>query len=200
MTKKRTILSLLLIASLFDIQTKSYASAQVSSPCVAEYNLMGTAVLTEKQMSTFIENNNKNLSKSRALRIARIYKQESKIEGINSDIAFAQMCLETSFLKFPGDVRASQNNFAGIGALGNGAAGLSFASEKIGVRAHIQHLKAYASTEPLKQACVDPRYDMVKKCKYAGKVKTLSDLAGKWAADPDYGKKITDIISRISSL
>ena len=34
---------------------------------------------------------------------------------------------------------------------------------KTGIRAQIQHLKAYASAQPLTQRCVDPRYQYVQK-------------------------------------
>ena len=52
---------------------------------------------------------------------------------------------------------------------------------RTGVRAQIQHLKAYASTEPLAQKCVDPRYRYVyKRC-----APTFEQMADKWAV-PGY--------------
>ena len=68
------------------------------------------------------------------------------------------MCIETGFLRFGGDIKPEQNNFAGLGAIGGGSEAASFESARIGVRAHIQHLKAYASLEPLVQEVVDPGF------------------------------------------
>ncbi len=64
-------------------------------------------------------------------------------EGVNPDLAFIQMCHETGFLRFDGTVDKSQNNYCGLGATGNGVKGSTFLDQKEGVRAHIQHLKAY---------------------------------------------------------
>ncbi|MEL7225073.1 MAG: cell wall hydrolase, partial [Cyanobacteria bacterium J06576_12] len=97
---------------------------------------------------------------------------------------FCQMCVETDFLRFPRLVQPSQNNFAGLAdGTGNLA---SFSSAAIGVRAHIQHLKAYASTEPLARPKVDPRFDFVKR----GVAPLVGQLSNLWAADPQYGQKI----------
>jgi len=64
--------------------------------------------------------------------------------GVRWDYAFYQMLVETAFLKYNGDVRAHQNNFAGIAATGGGVPGESFPSVAEGVRAHLQHLMVYA--------------------------------------------------------
>ena len=65
---------------------------------------------------------------------------------------------ETGYLQYGGDVKPEQYNFAGIGAIGNGVPGESFENVQIGLRAQVQHLKAYASVEPLNQDSVDPRF------------------------------------------
>lgn len=64
-------------------------------------------------------------------------------------VAFCQAMLETGWLQFTGDVDISQFNLAGIGMVESGAEGDSFSSLTIGIRAQIQHLKAYGSTEDL---------------------------------------------------
>jgi hypothetical protein len=112
---------------------------------------------------------------------------------VNYEIAFAQMCLETGFLRFGGLVRPEMNNFCGLGALGPEQPGERFDSPKTGIRAHIQHLKAYATGEPLNQALVDPRYRWVRK----GAAPEISGLAGSWAADPAYAEKIRAILKRL---
>jgi hypothetical protein len=63
-----------------------------------------------------------------------------------------------------------------------------------GVRAQVQHLKAYASTEPLKQECVDPRFKLVTR----GVAPSWEDLNGRWAVPGNgYGESIVDIHRRI---
>ena len=65
--------------------------------------------------------------------------------------------------KYGGIVLPTQNNYAGIGALNGNAKGqaATFPDPRTGVRAQIQHLKAYASTEALVNECVDPRFSLV---------------------------------------
>jgi len=62
-----------------------------------------------------------------------------------------------------------------------------------GIRAHIQHLKAYCSLEPLKSKQVDMRFHNVKR----GIVFTIYDLTGRWATDPRYGDKIHYLIKKL---
>jgi hypothetical protein len=103
------------------------------------------------------------------------------------------MCLETGFLRFGGLVTQDMNNFCGLGAIGPGQNGERFSSPRIGVRAQIQHLKAYATDEPLRQDLVDPRYRWVR----YGSAPTIAGLAGTWAADRDYAEKIRNILERL---
>ncbi len=125
--------------------------------------------------------------------IARLYRDEGANEGINHDIAFAQMCVETSFLRFGGGIQASQNNFGGLGSTGAATEGASFPSARIGVRAHIQHLKAYASTEPLREEVVDPRFHLVTR----GVAGSVEQLTGRWSADAHYGDRLLAILRQL---
>jgi hypothetical protein len=125
--------------------------------------------------------------------IARAYVEEAAAEGINSDVAFCQMAHETDYLRFGGDARARQNNFCGLGVTGGGERGLSFPSVQIGVRAHIQHLKAYANTQPLHKRCVDPRFSLVRR----GQAAFVEDLAGTWATDRQYAMKLKRMLAAL---
>jgi hypothetical protein len=140
---------------------------------------------TEVQMQLFLRRNNDN-ALVKFPDLPKLYREEASVEGINYDVAFCQMCIETGFLRFGGDVKPEQNNFAGLGTIGGGAVVASFESARIGVRAHVQHLKAYASLEPLVQEVVDPRFRFVTR----GVAPLVDQLSGRWAADLDYGKKI----------
>jgi hypothetical protein len=138
------------------------------------------------QLINFFTETNPRIDINHLKKIALIYIEEAAAEGINSDLAFCQMVHETNFLRFDGDVKAWQNNFGGIGATGKGEPGESFSSVEIGIRAHIQHLKAYANAQPLRKKLVDPRFYRVRRARapYA------EDLTGLWATDPQYGLKL----------
>lgn len=136
---------------------------------------------------------NTSINEEYAEEISRIYLEECLDEGVNHDIAFCQMILETGFLNYGGDVKKSQNNFCGLGATGGGAAGEQFTDMRTGIRAHIQHLKAYASHEDINKESVDKRFRFVKR----GSATTIYALQGKWATDPYYDKKIENLLERL---
>lgn len=129
------------------------------------------------------------------MRLAEYYIAECNIEGINSDVAFIQMCLETGFLRFGGLVTEEMNNFCGLGSIDKNNPGNTFETELLGVRAHIQHLHAYGTTRELKQPLIDTRYKYVNP---RGKAPTIQELAGTWAADKDYGTKLESLLNQLS--
>ena len=92
-----------------------------------------------------------------------ILYEEAVDEGIRPEVVFAQSMNETGWLQFGGDVKIEQFNFAGLGATGGGVAGAQFESVRQGLRAQVQHLKAYATDEKPKKEIVDPRYNLVTK-------------------------------------
>jgi len=155
--------------------------------------IMGKGAVPAKQLSLFLVRNNGQIAPEYAEMLAEFYVEEAAFEGVNHDIAFTQMCLETGFLRFGGDVKREQNNFCGLGAVGGGEPGLSFPDPRTGVRAQIQHLKAYGSTEPLKGELVNPRFRLVRR----GVSPTIEGLAGTWAADIQYAEKIKSLLSRL---
>ena len=131
----------------------------------AKTHIMGTAQATAQQMALYCRSRNPapQITGCSLEALAQTFLTEGKAEGVRGDVAFAQSLHETGYFQFGGIVQPNQNNFAGIGALNGSAAGqaASFPDVVTGVRAQIQHLKAYASTEPLKNACVDPRFGLV---------------------------------------
>ena len=170
------------------------------------YNIMGTSSVNVNQMVAYYNAHaaypafyaNSDAPDIRTF--CQIYIEECNAEGIKAEVAFCQAMLETGFLKYGGDVSISQYNFAGLGATG-GVPGLSFSSVREGVRAQVQHLKAYASTEPLNNACVDPRFGYVTR----GNAPYVEWLGMKenpngygWASAQNYGYTIKN--NYISSL
>ena len=139
--------------------------------------IMGTSILggdkntVVKKMVTMYMNSKKSypsdaLGKGGADNITEfceILYDEAVYEGVKPEVVFAQAMHETGWLQFGGDIKIEQFNFAGIGAVGGGATGASFENVAIGLRAQVQHLKAYASTEPLNRpgTPADPRFHLV---------------------------------------
>jgi N-acetylmuramoyl-L-alanine amidase len=127
--------------------------------------IMGKAQATAQQMALFCRSKNSapQLTSCSLEQLAEMFIEEGEAEGVRGDVAFAQSLHETGYFKFGGIVLPTQNNYAGIGALNGNATGqaASFPDPRTGVRAQIQHLKAYASTEVLVNECVDPRFSLV---------------------------------------
>jgi hypothetical protein len=146
-----------------------------------------------EKLTQFLLQNNSDINSDYVKTLSVFYIDEAVFEGINHDTAFAQMCLETGFLKYGGLVQPDWNNFCGLGAISPGQPGEIFADMCTGVRAHIQHLKAYATEAPLNNALVDPRYKYVRK----GSSPTINGLSGTWAADKLYSTKIYAILQRM---
>ncbi len=156
--------------------------------------IMGMGQAGEARLVSFFFENNRTADRAKVSRMASYYIEESSAEGVNSDVAFAQMCLETGFLRFGGLVTVSMNNFCGLGSIGPGKPGVSFPDERTGVRAHVQHLKGYATAKPLAQGAADPRYRYINP---KGKAPTVASLSGTWAADRAYGTKLAELIEKI---
>ena len=72
-----------------------------------------------------------------------IVTEEADAEGVRGEVVFEQAMLETGWLQFGGDASAGQFNFSGLGTTGGGVAGNSFPDVRTGIRAQVQHLKAY---------------------------------------------------------
>lgn len=162
--------------------------------------ITGKAGITAGQMQTYIKNRNGSVAQS-VLDMIPLYLSEGEAENIRGDIAFAQSCLETGNFTFSGSaVKLSQNNFCGMGVTESGETGNSFKTPQLGIRAQIQHLKAYANTTKLKQECVDPRFDLVSRgcAPYVEYLGIQENPKGKgWAAGAGYGEKILDILAAI---
>jgi hypothetical protein len=151
--------------------------------------IRSVASTTKAQLISFLITNNPKLDLNFVQHIVETYISDCAVEGINHDIAISQMCLETGFLRFNGSVKADQFNFCGLGATGK-SMGSTFGNMEDGVRAHIQHLKAYASHEPITTKLVDTRFAFVKR----GIAPDIHSLAGTWASDQNYGYKMEAMI------
>jgi len=130
--------------------------------------------------------------------LAQHFVTEGRAEGVAGDLAFAQSVLETGWFRWPshGQVHATYNNFSGIGACDGGTCTVArFRSAQIGVRAQIQHLRAYAdpgvTVATLAHPLESPRFHLVTP---KGKARTWEAMGGgNWATDPNYATKILSI-------
>lgn len=181
--------------------------------------IMGTSQTTVAQMVRYYNSNasgydtfkakyngkyNGVLAKGGASTInqfAQIFYEEATAEGVRAEVAFTQCMKETGFLKYGGDVLPNQYNFAGIGATG-AVHGASFSNVRMGIRAQIQHLKAYGSISPLTNQCVDPRFNLVKR----GSAQYVEWLGIKenpngygWATSKSYGHDIVNMVNVLLS-
>lgn len=177
--------------------------------------IMGTSQTTVAQMVRYYNSNasgydtfkakyngkyNGVLAKGGARTInqfAQIFYEEATAEGVRAEVAFTQCMKETGFLKYGGDVLPNQYNFAGIGATG-AVHGASFSNVRMGIRAQIQHLKAYGSISSLTNPCVDPRFNLVKR----GSAQYVEWLGIKenpngygWATSKSYGHDIVSMVN-----
>lgn len=181
--------------------------------------IMGTSQTTVAQMVRYYNSNasgydtfkakyngkyNGVLAKGGASTInqfAQIFYEEATAEGVRAEVAFTQCMKETGFLKYGGDVLPNQYNFAGIGATG-AVHGASFSNVRMGIRAQIQHLKAYGSLDGLTNLCVDPRFNLVKR----GSAQYVEWLGIKenpngygWATSKSYGHDIVSMVNVLLS-
>ena len=128
---------------------------------------------------------------------------EAVAEGVSPELLFAQVMKETAWLQFGGDVTIGQFNFGGLGATSGGAAGASFPTVQIGLRAQVQHLRAYADSSATPQALshslVDPRFTYVRKgsavyVEHLG-IQENPQRTG-WATARSYGNDLASMIDR----
>lgn len=180
---------------------KAAMGSETAAPSgVSGTKIMGAAVVTADQMRAYIKAKNPKVAQS-VLDMVPLYLSEGAAEGVRGDIAFAQSCLETGNFGFAGSaVTLDQNNFCGMGVTANGMKGNSFSTPQLGIRAQVQYLKAYASTEPLKNECIDPRFKYVAR----GCAEVVEWLGQKenpqgkgWATGAGYGEKIIAILNAI---
>lgn len=166
------------------------------------HSIAEKAVATAAQMAAYIKAKRPGVEQS-VIDMIPLYLSEGKTEGIAGDIAFAQSCIETGNFAFPAEtcaVTLAQNNFAMMGVTATFAKGESFATPQLGIRAQIQHLKAYANDEPLAGDCVDPRFKYVTRgsAPYVEWLGQQENPQGKgWATAKGYGARILAVLADI---
>ena len=184
----------------------TYTTCDILNVGNALHPIMGSSSTTVDQMVSYYNSVTSypgfyaNTDAPTIRQFCQIYLEECNAEGVKAEVAFVQAMKETNFLRYGGDVQIHQFNFAGIGATGGGAPGNSFPSVRIGIRAQVQHLKAYASNAPLNQACVDPRFQYVTRniapyCEWLGQ--NENPYGKGWATAVRYGYNIVERVANL---
>lgn len=170
--------------------------------------LMGSTSVTVQQMAEYYKASAyypafyANTEAPTIEAFCKIYVEECQAEGVKAEVAFCQAMKETGFLKFGGNVSITQYNFAGLGSTGPGVAGESYPNVRTGIRAQIQHLKAYGCTAPLNQACVDTRFGYVTRnsAPYVEWLGIQENPYGKgWATAKNYGYDIVRMVNNLKA-
>jgi hypothetical protein len=119
--------------------------------------------------------------------LAQIYLDEGAAEGVRGDVAFAQAMVESAGFS----VTDGADNFAGIGACDSCAHGISYPSVRMGIRAQIELLKAYADPHYTQATTARPAaYQGIDTLSVRGSEPTWDSLSSVWSSGPDYGQHV----------
>jgi len=206
MPARRSLATRVVVACALAIAAGACSSRSPIAPTpappspVATVPVMGASRLDARQLAAWFNTRQPRPGGTYAATVpvetlALYFIEEGAAEGVTGDVAFMQSVVETGWFRFNGSVPASSNNFAGIGATDTNPAPAVFPDARTGVRAQIQHLRAYAdptavacTVPPLHSACVDPRFDLVTP---KGKAPTWNQIGnGNWATAPTYASSI----------
>lgn len=158
----------------------------------ADDSIIGTPLASQQQCVDYLLSVNPHPFISvTPEQLVSYYYMEGEREGIRPDVAFVQALKETGFFRYGGTVTADQNNYCGLGTTSAQVKGAYFPTAQLGVRAHIQHLLAYASTRQPQEPVVDPRYELVRSTYGTNTLGRWEDLNGRWAVPGySYGQSI----------
>lgn len=163
----------------------------------SEYNVLGQGTLPKSSIIAYINSKQAN-PVANVHTLVDYYITEANKEGVNADLAIAQMLYNTHFIgvkKFFG-----KNNPIGIGGPSRKNWEIyPFSHIQLGVRAHIQHLKAYSTSEPIKETIVDPRYNILKDSGLIGSASTIKEISASWYGSDDASNAIITILDEMKS-
>jgi hypothetical protein len=175
----------------------NYVSYQNTGNYNANYNssaspsrrIMGNGSVSPVRVKEYVRTK-KSLT-NRDIAIIDKYFEEARFEGVNVDIAIAQMLYWTNNLR--NNERVNTCNYGDLSRIDNVFNGRfdDKGGMTIGVRAHIQHLKAYAKEVP-NRGIVDPRFGLAYNRGFHGI--TFEQVYRSWSANPRYRQEIDNIL------
>lgn len=197
-------------AYVYDNNGIALCAGRVTCSMIQVTNLLhpisGSTSVTVQQMVNYYNTKAvypsfyQNTEASTIQAFCQIYIEECRAEGIKAEVAFCQAMKETGFLRYGGNVQIEQYNFAGMGSTGPGVRGESYPDVRTGIRAQVQHLKAYANTDSLNNICVDSRFRYVTRgtAPYVEWLGIKQNPYGKgWATANNYGYQIVDMVNKL---
>jgi hypothetical protein len=176
-------------------------AATAAPPLTGSTPVMAPARVTAQQIAAWVAS--KRVTDARPpvpmVEMARLFLEEGAAEGVAGDLAFIQAVIETGWFRFSTRVPPEFNNFSGMGAVDGGTTANRYASPRIGVRAQIQHLRAYADPKvtvaSLANPLVSTRWNLVRP---RGMAPTWNQFGnGVWATDPGYSAKVLSLYSQL---
>lgn len=161
-----------------------------------KYKILGESLATVEQAIQWAKNKGAH---QRFIDVAPLYWKYGKITGIRADVLYCQSAWETNYGKFTGNVVPEQNNWAGI-KVKNPVADKRddhqyFNTPEDGVRGHFNHMSAYVGVGSVGEP--HDRYFVVLQLAWAGKVKYVEELGGKWAPSTAYGNNIIKLLDSL---
>jgi len=159
--------------------------------------VMGQSSLTAEQIAGFFWTHQPPGSPCLSVSVEELsgyFAWHGNLENVRGDIAFTQSLIETGWFRYGGQVHCWHNNYGGMSG--------SFPDAETGVRAQIQHLRAYAdasatscSQPPLQTPCADPTFEFVNP---KGKAPNWNDMGnGNWAVASDYAGKVLTVYNEM---
>lgn len=133
-------------------------------------SIMGNSLSTDEEMEEFVHQRNPN-----APYLAKLYLHIGKEEGVRGDLAFSQALIDTNYFN-DANYHADSYNYISIRTHQSDGKPVVFQNPSEGIRAHIQHLKAYGSTQGLNTPLVDPIFHLVPR----GSVLYWEDIDKDW--------------------
>ena len=165
-------------------------------PQVSETPIMGSATVTLEQAQRWAQAKG---AAQRFIDVAPYYWYYGELSGIRPEVMYAQAGKETGYGKYGGAVLPEMNNWAGI-KIKNPEGDRTedhetFATPEDGVRAHFNHMGAYVGVEPVGEP--HDRYYVVKSIAWAGTIRYVEELGGRWCPDVNYGNEILVMIDNM---
>jgi hypothetical protein len=155
--------------------------------------IAGTATVTLQRAQQWAKNSGAH---QRFIDIAPLYWEYGSQSGIRPEVLYAQAALETGLGCYGGQVPPEYNNWAGI-KIGSSSGDKpedheQFATPADGVRAHFNHVAAYVGLKPIGEP--HNRYFVVARLSWAGSIKHVEELSGKWAPSENYHERIVAML------
>lgn len=182
-----------------DLLTRAEACTflyRVVNPAADKTSITGNAQVTVEQAQAWAKAKGAH---QRFIDIAPIYWYYGEVFGIRPEVMYAQAGKETAYGNYGGAVLPEMNNWAGIKIkkpTGDKTEDHeTFATPEDGVRAHYNHMAAYVGLAPVGEP--HDRYYVVKSIAWAGTVKYVEQLGGRWCPDINYGYDIMTMVENM---